>query len=362
MTRARTLAPVAFAGHHFEIEVDEDFAVEQSAHLHSFTAELDPAQPCGQFTDIRVRHNRELFVDRATRLQTVWRVRVEPFRGEPYLWSHVGDVDWWRPDPRSHLPQDHLYALDASGRVHIVLRPDAHRGERYLLRVIREAVLRCGESRGWTAFHAAAATVEGHGVLIAGPTTAGKTTVLAALACHRRADLVASDRALITQNATDVVGVPLSIRIAGGTLSALTPRESMPPHRVLPRDFGTEQKASCTPQHFASAFAAKVRETAPLRAAILPQLSDDDTDLSIQCLDAQTARAELASACCTPDDEDWLHPWFAYRTRPVESLCAQAEQALDDLVAKVPVFRLAAGVHIPHLLERLADTIARRLP
>ncbi|WP_328731895.1 hypothetical protein OHT20_17595 [Streptomyces caniferus] len=234
MTSTSTMASVAFAGHRFDVEVDQDFAVEQRTHLHSFAPETALSPPCGRHTGIRVHHNRELFLDRITRLQTTQSLRVEPFREEPYLFARVGDVDWWRPDPRSHLFKDHLYAQDSTGRVHIVLHPDAFRGERYLLRVIREVVLRCGEHRGWTAFHAAAATVGAQGVLIAGPTTAGKTTVLAALACHRRADLVASDRALLTENATDIVGVPLSIRIAGGTLSALTPREALPPHRVLP--------------------------------------------------------------------------------------------------------------------------------
>ncbi|AJC55014.1 hypothetical protein [Streptomyces sp. 769] len=357
-----TTTSVAFAGHVFDVEVDQEFAVEQRTYLHNFVPETALSPSCGRLTGIRVRHNRELFVDRVARLRTVPSRCVEPFRGEPYLWSRVGDVDWWRPHPRSHLPQDHLYAHDSTGRLHIVLHPDAHRGERYLLRVIREVVMRCGEERGWTAFHAAAASVEGHGVLIAGPATAGKTTVLAALACHRRADLVASDRAMLTQNAADVIGVPLSIRIAGGTLSALTPREALPPHRLLPRTFGTDQKASSTPRDFAAAFAAQVREGAPLRLALLPRLRDDDTPLSIQRLHGETAHAELAAACCTPDDEDWLHPWFAHRNRSIEGLRAQARQVLDDLVARVPVFRVTAGVRIPHLLERLADTVARRLP
>ncbi|MER7149657.1 hypothetical protein [Streptomyces lydicus] len=360
MTSASTMTSVIFAGHRFDIEVEKDFAVEQRAHLRNFATESMPSAHCGQLSGVRVHHNRELFVDRASRLQMVPTLSVEPFRGEPYLWG-VGEVDWWRPDPRSHLFKDHLYAQDSTGRLHIVLHPEGYRGERYLLRVIREVVLRCGEDRGWTAFHAAAAAVAGQGVLIAGPTTAGKTTVLAALACHRRADLVASDRALLTENAADVVGVPLSIRIAGGTLSALTPREALPPHRLLPREFGTDRKASCTPRDFASAFSAQVRETAPLRLVILPQLCDDDTPLTIQRLDDETAWAELAAACCTPDDEDWLHPWFSCRSRSVESLHAQADQALADLVAMAPVFRVTAGVRTPHLLERLADTVVRRL-
>ncbi|MCK7627607.1 hypothetical protein MUU72_31700 [Streptomyces sp. RS10V-4] len=358
---ATTTTSVAFAGHVFDVEVDQELAVEQRTHLHNFVPETALSPPCGRLTGIRVRHNQELFVDRAARLRTVPSRCVEPFRGEPYLWARVGDVDWCRPHARSHLSQDHLYAHDSTGRLHVVLHPDAHRGERYLLRVIREVVMRCGEERGWAAFHAAAASVEGHGVLIAGPTTAGKTTVLAALACHRGADLVASDRAMLTQNAADVIGVPLSIRVAGGTLSALTPREALPPHRVLPRTFGTDQKASCTPRDFAAAFAAQVREGAPLRLALLPRLLDDDTPLSIRRLHGETARAELAATCCTPDDEDWLHPWFAHRTRSIEGLRAQAGQVLDDLVANVPVFRVTAGVRIPHLLERLADTVTRRL-
>lgn len=361
MNGRKNNGPIPFAGHRFHIDTDETFRIDQGIHLLNFAPETDPAPTCGHLTQIRVHHSEDLFRDRAARLAAARSMKVVPFRGEPYRFSRIGQVSWWRPDPASHLPQDHLYARDATQRLHIVLHPGTDRGERYVMRVIREVVLRCAEHRGWTAFHAAAAAVDGHGVLIAGPSGAGKTTVLTALAAHRRADLVASDRALVTETAQAVVGVPISVRIAGGTLSALGPRENLPPHSVLPTDFGTARKASCTPHDFAHAFAARVRESAPLRLVVIPRLRDDDQELGIAFPGAAAAREALAAVCCTPHDEDWLHPWFADRTRPVNDLARQAAGLMEDLLAKVPVMTVTAGVHTRHLLERIADTVTRRL-
>ncbi|MBT2398268.1 hypothetical protein [Streptomyces sp. ISL-100] len=352
---------VPFAGHRFHLNTDETFSVDQGIHLLNFAPETAPAPLCGQLTHIRVHHSEDLYRDRTARLAGAPSLKVVPFRGDPYLFSQIGQVGWWRPDPTSHLPADHLYARDATGRLHIVLHSGTDRGERYALRVIREVVLRCAEHRGWTAFHAAAGTVDGHGVLIAGASGAGKTTVLTALAAHRRADLIGSDRVLVTESATNVVGVPISVRIAGGTLSALAPNRNLPPHSLLPTGFGATRKASCTPHDFAHAFAARVRESAPLRLVVLPRLTDDDQEVSIAFPCPATARAALAAMCCTPNDEDWLHPWFADRTRHVGELARQAADLMDDLVARVPVMTVTAGVHTPHLLERIADAVTRRL-
>ena len=354
-------AEVSFAGHRFHLKTDDTFNTAQGIHLLNFAPETAPARMCGQFTHLRIHHSGALFHDLATRLAAARPVEVVPFRGEPYLFSWIGQVGWWRPAPAPHLPADHLYAKDAEGRLHIVLHAGTDRGERYVLRVVREVVLRCAEHRGWAAFHAAAGAVDGHGVLIAGASGAGKTTVLTALAAHRRADLISSDRALVTEAAASVVGVPISVRIAGGTLSALASNSSLPPHSVLPTGFGAMRKASCTPRGFAHAFAARVRESAPLRLVVLPRLSDDDQDVSIASPCPAAARAALAAVCCTPHDEDWLHPWFADRTRPVDELARQAADLMDDLVTRVPVMTMTAGVHTPHLLERIADAVTRRL-
>ena len=353
---------VCFAGHRFLIHTDETFRLAQGSHLRNFAPQADLTPPCGHLTSIWVHHDEYLFRDRMARLKAVRSLTVLPFRGEPYGFSRTGRVSWWRPDPDLHLSQDHLYARDAARQVHVVLHPGTERGERYAMRVIREVVLRCAEGRGWTAFHAAAAAVDGRGVLIAGLSGAGKTTVLAALAAHRRADVVASDRAVLTEGASHVVGVPISVRIAGGTLSALGPRHSLSPHQSLPVGFGHARKAAYTPHDFARAFAVRVRDSAPLRLVVLPQLHDDDRNLSVAFHGPAAARAGLTAVCCTPHDEDWLHPWFADRNRTVDELARQATGCLEDLIATVPVMTVTAGVRTVDLLERIADAVTRNLP
>ncbi|MER5780201.1 hypothetical protein ABT104_00520 [Streptomyces mobaraensis] len=356
-----TTAATRFAGHRFDVVTDTAFDAAQERYLRAFIPEHQLAPLCGEETAVRVRHDAALFQGRMIRVAEAPSLTVVPFRGEPYRRCQLGEVTWWRPAPNAHLPQDHLYARDAAGRQTVLLQPGAGRGERYLMRVVREVVLRCSESRGWTSFHAAAAALDDRGVLIAAPSGAGKTTVLTALAAHHGADLIASDRALVTADAGMVGGVPISVRVGAGTLSALAPREGLPNPHNLPGAFGSTRKASLTPHEFARAFSCRVRETAPLRLIVVPRFRDDDQTLSSHILKAARARTALAAACCTPYDEDWREPWFAVRTRPVDDLARQAAVLIDSLVATMPVLAVTAGVHSPGLMERIADTVTGRL-
>lgn len=352
---------ISFAGHRFSVHTDKAFRGTQEAHLRGFVPEAGLAPTCGDLTSICVHHDEGLFFARMTYLQASRSRGVLPFRGEAYRSSQVGRVYWWRPAPDSRLREDHLYARDATGRLHVLLNPGTEHGERYAMRVIREVVLRCAEGRGWTAFHAAAAAVDDCGVLIAGASGAGKTTVLAALGAYRQADVIAADRAVITRDAERVVGIPISVRVAGGTLSALGPRHGLPSPRRLPPEFGHARKVACPPREFAHAFSARVRDSAPLRLVVLPQLSDDSRKLSLALCGAPLARAALSAVCCTPHDEDWLHPWFAERTRSLDELSRQGTGCLEALIAKVPVVRVTVGVRTPGLLVQIADAVTKGL-
>ncbi|WP_329142989.1 hypothetical protein OIU91_04670 [Streptomyces sp. NBC_01456] len=360
MTGTKT-ATALFAGHRFHVVTDAAFDAAQARYLRAFVPELQLAPSCGEETTVRVRRDAGLFQDRMVRGAGAASLTVVPFRGEPYLRCLLDEVTWWRPAPDTHLPPDHLYSRDAAGRQTVLLKPGVERGERYLMRVVREVVLRCSESRGWASFHAAAAALDDRGVLIAAPSGAGKTTVLTALAAHHGADLIASDRALVTADAGMVAGVPISVRIGGGTLSALAPREGLPSPHNLSGAFGSARKAALTPHEFARAFSSRVRETAPLRLVVVPRLRDDDQALSSRILKSARARTALAAVCCTPHDEDWLEPWFAVRTRPADDLADQAAALIDSLIATVPVLQVTAGVHSPGLVEKLADAVTGRL-
>ncbi|MFD4574978.1 hypothetical protein ACFWNK_03835 [Streptomyces sp. NPDC058417] len=360
MTGAKTTT-VLFAGHRFHLVTDAAFDAAQARYLRGFVPEHQRATPCGEETAVRVSHDAALFQERMVRVAGAASLTVVPFRGEPYRRCKFDEVTWWRPAPGTHLPQDHLYARDTGGRQTVLLKPGAERGERYLMRVVREVVLRCSESRGWTSFHAAAAALDDRCVLIAGPSGAGKTTVLTALAAHHGADLIASDRALVTADAAMVTGVPISVRIGGGTLSALARRDGLPRPHALPGAFGSARKVALTPHEFARAFSCRVRETAPLRLIVVPRLRDDDQAVSSRILGAARSRAALTAACCTPHDEDWLEPWFAVRARPVDDLASQAAALIDSLAATVPVLQVTAGVHSPDLMEKIAGSVTGRL-
>ncbi|MCC9311283.1 hypothetical protein LN042_30200 [Kitasatospora sp. RB6PN24] len=356
------LQVVHFGGHRFTLDVDRVFAADQLAHLTDFSATLDRVGDCEHPpTSITVRHDAGLFTDRLERLAELPSRTVVPFRGEPYHLAQIGDVTWWRPSHGAGRAEDHLYARDRAGRVHILLRPGAERGERYLMRAIREAVLRCTQDRGWTVFHAAAAAVGDRGVLLAGTSGAGKTTVLSALAAHAGADLIAADRAAIAEHANRVIGVPLSVRIGAGTIGALPPALAADHRLAVPKELGAGGKVALTPVEFAAAFAVAVRESAPLALVVLPRLTDDQQPPGADLLDRYTARRQLAAACCTPHDEDWLEPWLAPGPTNSANMQSQADQLLDAVADTLPVVRVTAGVHCPDLLHRLADCVLGRL-
>lgn len=352
---------IVLAGHRFTLAAD---LAGQDAHARAFTA-AHPAPSCGHHTAVTVHHGAASHARITACLAAAPSEPVTPFRGEPYYRARLGDTVWWYPDPASHLKADHLYGRGPAGDLIVVLHPGAERGERYAMRAVRERVLRCAEDRGWTLFHAASVALDDAGVLVAGGAGAGKTTVALALAAHRAARLVAADRAAVTGDCEQVVGMPLSYRIAAGTAAALPPHTGLhptgEPASAVP-GFGGGRKASFTPDALAAALRTGVRESGPLRLVVLPRLSDDDRPPAVTRLDPARARPLLAAACCTPDDEDWLEAWFTGRAHAPGVLRTRSAGLLDDLSERVAVIGLSAGVRTPRLLETLADLVTGSLP
>lgn len=82
-------------------------------------------------------------------------------------------------------------------------------------RAVRQLVMRGGEVRGGRCVHAAAVDIDGHGVLIAGHSGSGKTTVLTHLIEDHGARPVSNDRTVLIPTCTrqwNATGVPLAAR------------------------------------------------------------------------------------------------------------------------------------------------------
>jgi hypothetical protein len=86
---------------------------------------------------------------------------------------------------------------------------------RIAVRVVRQLIMRGGEAQGGRSIHAGAVNLDGRGVLVAGRSGAGKTSVLTHLIEHYQARPVSNDRSAVVRSSDQswrAVGVPLAWR------------------------------------------------------------------------------------------------------------------------------------------------------
>lgn len=220
-------------------------------------------------------------------------------------------------------------------------------------------------------FHAAGIEVDGRAAMICGPRAAGKTTTTAALLDRfgPEARLLSNDR-ILACNDRQVVGVPLPVPVAAGTLSAFPvlqaavpaarrERPGEPATTTLPHQFGTATKIAFPARTFATAFGAGLAATSQLTAIILPALTDDDSPVTIRHASPEQAQAALSACCFTPADEFW-RPWLIDRKRPDAELAGHAARRCAELAASVPCIAVSSGVRrsLIGLGEKLGDALA----
>lgn len=255
------------------------------------------------------------------------------------------------------------WAVQIDGTVIDLYTADAVRAPRYLLRLIREVMLRSYENSGGLVFHAAGAHLPGGAVMICGPGSAGKTTVLAGLlsATCGHAALLSNDRLIVVPRARpQAIAVPLPVPVARGTLEAfpaLADRCEVP-ISALPRVFGTRDKTALPARVFATALGSGLAASSSLRSVIVPRLTDSAQRPRIQRLDPGRARRVLDESCFTPTDEFWS-PWLLPRTRPDRELRNTARHACALLAETLTCHLVTFGVRRPvhTLTAALADLI-----
>jgi len=244
---------------------------------------------------------------------------------------------------------------------------DPAHGPRHVLRLIRELMLRSYEDIGAVVFHAAAVEIDGGTVMICGPRGAGKTTTAAAL-MHQfgpRARLLSNDRVLSCDD-LQVVGVPLPVPVAGGTLDAFPvlrdavpvvqrERPGEPALDRIPLQFGTSRKIAFPARTFAAAFGSGLAAAGRLSAIVFPSLTDDDSPVSIRHAASAETHAVLSGCCFTPADEFW-RPWLVPRSRDDAELAASAARRCAELAASVPCIAVSSG--IGQSPARLGDALA----
>ncbi|MDQ1246410.1 MAG: hypothetical protein QG597_778 [Actinomycetota bacterium] len=231
----------------------------------------------------------------------------------------------------------------------------------YVLRIIREILIRHGENTGSTLFHAAGVTLDGRAVLIVGPPLAGKSTLLACvLHCAKgRAALMSNDRVLVHDR--HARAVPLPVGLARGTLDAFTELRLLVPESdriVLEDRFATRHKTTLTAAAFAAAFGSPLAPGGSIDLVLAPALTHDAQVTTVTNLDAEETARLLNEACYTPHDEFW-RPWFAPREHTADALRQRSTQHCQTLARDVPAVRITHGVGGDHgnLLDAVTTAI-----
>lgn len=210
------------------------------------------------------------------------------------------------------------------------------------------------EDHGGVVFHAAGADFDGHGMMIIGPRSAGKTTLLTCLLRATRAALLSNDR-LILHHQRRLVAVPLPVPVARGTLEAVAElagavaASSRPqrPVSALPTTFGTTEKAEFSAREYAAALGTSLACGSWLQTILVPRLSDTDEPASFRTLPPAEARRVLLASCFTPHDEFWQQPWLVPRATPDAALQNRAELLVRDVAETIPCVEIRFGIRNP---------------
>lgn len=227
--------------------------------------------------------------------------------------------------------------------------------DRHVLRLMRETTLRALEVARCVSLHAAAVTLRDRGILIVGPSGAGKTSLLVAFLLAGSA-FVCNDRAILTPDARDVLTLPLPVRVGVGTaVSVPQLLELIKVGRFHRRQeiawdcisgaSGTEtdhwrsgRKFELSPVELCDTFRCPYVTNAPIHAIIVPSISRHPCAPHLEPIATSDAMRILGTECCTPNDPTWKEPWV--EPRPEEPNPAVTLAALTN---RIPTFRLSFG-------------------
>ncbi|MCI2422141.1 hypothetical protein MOQ72_32395 [Saccharopolyspora sp. K220] len=312
-----------------------------------------------------------VYPDDAQCHEVVWQVtnppiarRIEPIPGVVLLETRMpSGMRCYAVAADGVEHQARAFAVRVHERhIELYLHHGVRKPHGYPLRLMREAMLRTYEDHGGIVFHAAGADLGGHGVMICGPRSAGKTTVLTCLLRSTRGALLSNDRLILDRHGR-LVAVPLPVPIARGTLDAVpelanaVPGLSRPQRTIseLPRTFGATEKAEFSAREYATALGASLAPGSWLRTILVPRLSDSAEPPRIRALPPGETQQVLRASCFTPHDEFWQQPWLVPRGRPEPELHRRAHQLTHHLAAHIPCFEIRFGIRNP--LDELDKTV-----
>lgn len=224
------------------------------------------------------------------------------------------------------------------------------------VRVVRQLIMRGGETRGGRAVHAAAVDVDGTGVLIGGYPGAGKTSVVTRLLEAHHARPVSNDRTVLIPGEWGwrAVGVPLAWRFTPEGLHGSPSLATSIGRQAPQRGHGlVDGKIELTPREVDEALASSALATTVIsRLVILVRLPDDMPGPA----DIAFVRQRVDFGASDFFAEDWLGVRPYLPDRQAAASPVEHESWWAHLARTMPT-RVLSWTH-PCELDRVAAAIA----
>jgi hypothetical protein len=270
------------------------------------------------------------------------------------------------------------YEVDRRQRsVRLIAAPRQRAVRKALMRVVRELAMDHVQRRGDLLLHAAALTVGGRGVVIAGPKDAGKTTLLIQLLRHGAARYVSNDRVVVSLADTHprVRGMPTIISIRAGTLQLfpelcrrltastfhyrLTLDEAARGECGPARAWG-DGRFGVSPAQFCALLGVEPLASARVSALVFPRIAPDERAMTVRKLSVSEAAERLGQSVFGANPIAGAERLLAVSDDAPAAEPAVRAAGIARLAAAVPAFECRLGPDA-YGSARDAATIAERL-
>lgn len=217
--------------------------------------------------------------------------------------------------PRSDRETLHIIHLKRGDRHRPTVIQVFAEDEQYLgrtcVRLMRQLQLRYGEKMGGLFGHGAALVKNRVGIVLAGLSGAGKTTIALTLAARYGFNLIGSDKLALVpkQNTWYVIGIPVPWRIADGTIGAVPQLRRAFEHPLYREDAFLEGKFQLTTAEIEACLSVQSVRCAPLNAIVVLERCQQ-AHPQVQCVEGEVKVRMIESTLFNPLDRifgtDWL--------------------------------------------------------
>jgi hypothetical protein len=253
----------------------------------------------------------------------------------------------------------HIAAPDGT-RVRVLTR-SGERGVRMaLMRVVRECAMAAAHASNCLVLHAAALTIAGSGVIIAGPKHAGKTSLLTHLLQQADTRYVSNDRVVVDTAAAAPTfrGMPTLVTIREPMLRLFPHlRERLlqrrynhryllhetPPGSGVPFKITPDRPLSLTPAQFSALLCIQPAEGGSVHAVLFPEVAPAAIGIRVRALAQEATTERLTGALFGSGSSDSISQVFGLEAHRVRIERTRAAALCAELAAHIRGFECQMG-------------------